>query len=447
MESVYQPISQWLLRTPSTPILHFEERTVTVDELLHQVYPLYQSLCEHSAHSCALFFQDSAHFIVALLAVLHAGKTPILLGHHNIGLLSEPQYDYDLLLTDNEHIESSNYWYTPSFSDKKQIDSDIQLAEILDETKIIFFTSGSSGTPKRVEKSVKTMDLEAKWIANLWQSEFDASYIRGSVNHQHLYGMTFCIWLPLCLGYQIDCAPIEFPEQLASSTPYIFITSPAFLQFIDPQLPAPNWSFIISAGGKLEGTLAENILNWGQKPVHEIYGSTETGVIAHRSRVNAEDYWQPFPEVELQHTEQDRYILYSPLIAPLNQFPLDDKLNIAEDGRFLLQGRIDKIIKIGEKRISISFVEKKISEFSGITDVAIVPVQRKERTYLGAVVVIDFPLSQPKSQVFAHWRMLLREHIDPVAIPRFWRIVPTIPMNQQSKRAWPVLKELFDVTD
>lgn len=445
MERVYHPMSQWLLRQPDTPILRHEGRTITVEQLSNEVCNLYQYLNENTAQSCALFFQNSAHFIVALLAVLHAGKTPILLGHHNIGLLPEPQYNYDLLLTDNENVQVPNCWYTPNY--KYKGNGRTELANIRSETKIIFFTSGSSGVPKRVEKSVNTMDLEAKWLAELWQNQFNATYIRRSVSHQHLYGMTFCVWLPLCLGYQIDCAPIEFSEQLTSSEPYIFITSPAFLQFIDRQLSAPNWSFVVSAGGKLESSLAENILSWSNQPVHEIYGSTETGVIAHCERLNAKSYWTLFPEVTLKTQDKQHYVLCSPLISPLKTLALEDKLSVAEDGRFTLQGRIDKIIKIGEKRISINLIESRVSALPGVVDVAVVPIQLKTRTYLGAVVVIDFTINQSRNSLFSHWRTILREHIDPIAIPRFWRIVSAIPMNQQSKRSWSVLRELFDVTN
>ncbi len=443
MESVYRPISQWLLREPKASILRHEGSTITQEELLHQVFQLHYRLIQSSAQNCALFFQDSRHFIVALLAVLHAGKTPILLGHHNVAQLSSSAYGYDLLLTDNQKIQSINCWFTPN--DKNNSFRNIQLGDIRPEAKIVLYTSGSSGVPKRIEKSVAIMDMESKWLAELWQNQFQATTVRGSVNHQHLYGLTFCIWLPLSMGYLIDSELVEFPEQLTYMEPYIFITSPAFLQFIDYRLNSPAWSFIISAGGKLEYVLAEKTLRWGKIPIHEIYGSTETGIVGHRALLAEDSQWQLFSAVSLYPKGEGLYSLHSPLLTPLIEFPLEDKLHLADNGHFILQGRIDKIVKIGEKRISITLIENKLASFPNINDVAIVPIVRKGRTYLGAVIVVKPETDESKAQLISEWRELLREYTDPISIPRFWRIVPTIPLSKQSKRSWLVLQELFDV--
>jgi len=44
------------------------------------------------------------------------------------------------------------------------------------------------------------------------------------------------------------------------------------------------------------------------------------------------------------------------------------------------------------------------------------------------------------------WREALRAWLEPIAIPRYWRIVELIPHNSQGKRSWVQLQELFDET-
>lgn len=445
MENHYRPVSQWLAAAPATPVLRHEGRIITIAGLTQQVSRLCHPLIRHPAKACILCFQDSAHFIVALLAVLHAGKTPVLPGNHDPAQCLALTDSNTLLLTDGTLPPFSDGWFTPSYQDESVA---VQpLPAIPADSYLSLYTSGSGGTPKRVDKSLAVMDTEARWLASLWENTFNARCVRGSVSHQHLYGLTFCLWLPLSLGYLTDTTTVKFPEQLAYPEPYIFITSPAFLQFLDHNLAPPVWSFIISAGGKLEWALADATLRWGAVAVNEIYGSTETGVVAHRERRSGDSAWQLFDGATLSAADDESYYyLHSALLAPQTHFLLEDKLQLTDDGGFILAGRTDKIIKIGEKRISVTAIENRLIEHPAVADVAVVPVSRRGRTYLGAVVVVCAGTKTPGAAQFAQWRAFLRHHTDPVAVPRFWRVVPVIPLNPQSKRSWSVLQELFNVT-
>ena len=41
------------------------------------------------------------------------------------------------------------------------------------------------------------------------------------------------------------------------------------------------------------------------------------------------------------------------------------------------------------------------------------------------------------------WRKALRASLEPVAIPRYWRVVDEIPVNSMNKRVYAQLQELF----
>jgi len=41
------------------------------------------------------------------------------------------------------------------------------------------------------------------------------------------------------------------------------------------------------------------------------------------------------------------------------------------------------------------------------------------------------------------WRRALRPWLEPVAIPRYWRIIDEMPVNSMNKRVYAQLQELF----
>lgn len=442
----YQPISQWLSGLPSMPRLLHQKKMINQQQLQQKVATIYTEIAQHSAQECVLLCHDSYYFIIALLATLHTGKTPVLLGHNNLDKLLGEHDNQQLILTDGKIEKSDKLWSIPHMLETTSVQTSFTLPAIDPQTALILYTSGSSGNAKKVVKTVESMDTEARWLAQRWQTQFNTSLVKGSVSHNHLYGLTFRIWLPLSIGYLIDTQMVEFPEQLMDDSPFIFITSPVFLHYMDTALSPPTWTFMVSAGGILATQLAQKIFDWSGTAIHEIYGSTETGIIAYREQPSQDSGWQPFSELSLIPCGEQRYQLCSPLLCEHQPFLLDDKLSFTENGRFVLLGRVDRIIKIGEKRVSITEIENKLRQFELIDDVEIVAVQRNNRTYLGAVVVTSIPTEKLSQQQISAWRQELKKCIDPIAIPRFWRQVTTIPLNNQSKRSWSQLQELFNVS-
>ena len=94
----------------------------------------------------------------------------------------------------------------------------------------------------------------------------------------------------------------------------------------------------------------------------EVYGSSVTGGIAWRQRgalgeMPGADAWQPFPTVDWRLGEEDGLEVRSPHLADHNWLALADRAARSGDKRFLLLGRSDRIVKIEEKRISLSAME------------------------------------------------------------------------------------------
>ncbi|WP_414165697.1 AMP-binding protein [Superficieibacter sp. BNK-5] len=439
-------LAEWLSapRAAEMPIAWQEEHTWTLGHLRHDVACLIAHLQQQEGDRWALCFENSYLFIVALLATLHAGKTPVIPGHCRMSLLNEQSALFDGVLSDN-----TLSWQGPLrvvSSTMTIATHDIPFPPIRDGAFVELFTSGSTGQPKRVIKPINRLDSEAALLATRFADRLAGCRIVASVVPQHLYGLTFRIFLPMALGLPLHAAMLWYAEQLAALSHehrYAFISSPAFLKRLDHQLTPPPVRMILSAGGVLPWQVVAHAADWLNIWPDEIYGSTETGVIAWRYRQQEETTWQPFPGVSFRQ-EEHTFRVFSPLIADVDGLLLDDILQFAENGRFRLTGRRGRVVKIEEKRISLGEVEQRLLELDGILDAAVLPVTRGNRQSVGVLLVLDDEMRKrwSKNQELT-WRKALRPLLEPVAIPRHWRVIDEIPVNSMNKRVYAQLQELF----
>ncbi|PHM69835.1 AMP-binding protein [Xenorhabdus kozodoii] len=458
-----QPISQWLSEGNCPDrLVSLGNHAINLNKLRQDVTTLYLRLKNqqiktprHVTARWALCFDDSYDFCVALLATLHAGKIPVIPGHCREAQLQEQQPLFDGVLTDLPLALSCPCWQVtssiPETDATEKASLNITLPAISPDATLVMFTSGSTGIPQQIVKSIAVMDLESQWLASLWGDKLQSCVVKSSVSHQHLYGLTFRIWLPMSLGLPFERKMVEFPEQLTHSQRCALISSPAFLQRLDEKLPAPDCTFVVSAGGPLHSTHAEQAMKWFNIPPYEIYGCTETGVMAWRSRKTDNKVWTTFEGVSFQKDEEKGVRVYSPLLSDPFGLILDDQLAFDDQGHFVLLGRRDRLVKIEEKRISLSEIERRLCDIAGITDAATLLVNRGKRNNVGAVVVLDHETykryqQQGIRELSQNWRHQLKPWLESVALPRYWRIVEAIPLNAQSKRSWPALQELFNAT-
>ncbi|HBU95093.1 MAG TPA: AMP-dependent synthetase, partial [Leclercia adecarboxylata] len=228
---------------------------------------------------------------------------------------------------------------------------------------------------------------------------------------------------------------------------YLFISSPAFLKRLDTRLAPPPVAMLISAGGVLAWESACATHRWLGLWPDEIYGSSETGVLAWRHRQADARLWQPFPGVKISRVD-DAFHVTSPLIRAPEGLLLDDILHIEDNGQFSIVGRRGRVVKIEDKRISLTEIEQRLLALEGICEAAALPVTRDGRQTIGVLLVLSDAGRQQlcqrgrKAQVLA-WRRALQPWLEPVAIPRHWRIVDEIPVNSMNKRVYAQLQELF----
>jgi acyl-coenzyme A synthetase/AMP-(fatty) acid ligase len=437
------PLNEWLAGGNDRRIVAADGRQqFTLARMRGQVRGLHRRLRASAQRRWALCFADSYLFTVALLAALHAGKIPVIPGHIRQSLLAEQSDDFDGVITDADLTLSCPVLVV---EDDAGITDTLPAIDPL--AYVVLFTSGSTGNPRQVNKPVRCLEEESRWLAQRWGGRLAGCHFIASVSHQHLYGLTFRICLPMALGLSFDSRQVSYGEQLSCLTPgrrYAFISSPAFLRRLDRSLPAPGCRLIVSAGGALSRQDAVEVQQWFQQALDEIYGSTETGVLAWRSHQPQSAPWQPFASVSLTSDEQGNWWARSPLIPSQHGIKLDDKLVFEHTGGFQLCGRHDRIVKIEDKRISLSEIERRLLALPEVADAVALQVVRPGRGGIGVALVLR-PSVQAADlpQLKRQWRHELHQWLEPVAMPRFWRIIDAIPHNSQSKRAWPQIQELF----
>ena len=421
------------------------DQPLMLGAMRRQVQALSLRLAAQPGTHWALCFDDSYRFCVALLACWYASKTPVMPGHSRAALLNEMQEQLDGVLCDMPLAVSLPLltW--------DEAEAQGQLPPLPASSALILFTSGSTGAPRQVVKSLTVMEQESRWLSALWGEQLQGCRVIASVSHQHLYGLSFRLFLPMTLRLPFSAQPLFYGEQLAQlprDCRYAFISSPAFLSRLDSTLDAPGCELIVSAGGTLRGPDAEQAWQRFGCPVSEIYGSTETGILAWRQCDRADAPWRSFSGVRLEQVTPERWQVWSPLIAGDNGLALDDRLNMQPDGGFQLAGRHDRIVKIGDKRISLSEIERRLTDLPEIDDAVALVVTRHDRQAIGVVLSLTSTLDEAAlHQHRQQWKRQLQCWLEPLAMPRYWRIVATIPVTPQSKRAWPQIEELFHVAD
>jgi len=421
------------------------DQPLMLGAMRRQVQALSLRLAAQPGTHWGLCLDDSYRFCVALLACWYASKTPVMPGHSRAALLNEMQEQLDGVLCDMPLAVSLPLltW--------DEAEAQGQLPPLPASSALILFTSGSTGAPRQVVKSLTVMEQESRWLSALWGEQLQGCRVIASVSHQHLYGLSFRLFLPMTLRLPFSAQPLFYGEQLAQlprDCRYAFISSPAFLSRLDSTLDAPGCELIVSAGGTLRGPDAEQVWQRFGCPVSEIYGSTETGILAWRQCDRADAPWRSFSGVRLEQVTPERWQVWSPLIAGDNGLALDDRLNMQPDGGFQLAGRHDRIVKIGDKRISLSEIERRLTDLPEIDDAVALVVTRHDRQAIGVVLSLTSTLDEAAlHQHRQQWKRQLQCWLEPLAMPRYWRIVATIPVTPQSKRAWPQIEELFHVAD
>ncbi|PTO61508.1 AMP-binding protein [Vibrio splendidus] len=454
----YTSLSELLSQNRSPdPIVCFDDNSeITWQTFNDDLSRLVHLLSSSPFQRVAICTQDSYLFSVAFLACAVSKKHIILPGNYQPCALAELSEHFDCLLVDDSigEVEVSDVRNIQNLLDsnpKAQQPLIDNLAPIdLVAIQLTLFTSGSSGTPKAIDKTLEHLDIEIAQLDKNWGDLLKGNRVHSTVSHQHIYGLLFRILWPLCSGVPFARHNLEYPEQILShaNKQSMLISSPALLKRLKHETKSAQLAGVFSSGGPLPTESAHQALNLlGHFPI-EVFGSTETGGIAFRQQESAQTPWQLFDCIEASLNSENCIKLLSPYIDKNNWYQTADECEMVSSNQFILKGRTDRVIKIEEKRVSLVEVEKRLEQLPWISECVVIPFEEPERLILASVLVLSEE-GQAKLATMSRgkfWLMLrseLRKWLEPIAIPRKYRIVDEIPLNSQGKRLTSHIEQLI----
>ncbi|WP_260959466.1 AMP-binding protein [Pseudomonas citri] len=414
------------------------ERAVAVEPGLNHAQLREAALClaaglqARGVRHVAVHLEDAADLAVALLGAWRAGVRVLLPADLQAQTRQRWAADVDLWLTDQPgDTHPGDLQQTP-----------MPPAELdLDHCWLSLCTSGSSGEPKRIEKTLRQLNNEVHALEQLWGADLGPACMIGSVAAQHIYGLLFRVLWPLCAGRTFIRRQMAFPEDLQRASrehpAFSWVASPALLKRMGDNLDWPALSSVrrvFSSGGALPAEAAHSLQQrLGQWPT-EIFGSSETGGIAWRQ---GGGLWHPFANVELSQDSDGALLVASPYLPAGHIEHTADAVRISEDGRFELLGRLDRIVKLEEKRISLPMLEQALISHDWVSEARLGVVQ-ENRASLGALVVLSETglhalRNLGRRAVTEALRRHLGGHCEPLALPRRWRWLRQLPLNAQGK--------------
>jgi acyl-coenzyme A synthetase/AMP-(fatty) acid ligase len=392
----------------------------------------------------ALYCEDSYTFACALFGAWHAGKVPVLPGDALPATL-------DHLLAQVDACAGDLPGGLQAASAPGAAPAPLDLAA----ARVVIYTSGSSGRPLAIRKRLAQLDAEVAHLEAVFGPRMGGdAVVHATVSHQHIYGLLFLTLWPLAAGRAAAVEKIEYPEQMAQrlgASPSVLVASPAHLRRLPDTL---DWSAararlraIFSSGGPLPPEASEQAhALTGQSPI-EVYGSSETGGVAWRQRAGDGDAWTPLPRVQWR-LKDDTLCVRSPHLDGDEWWETSDRAKALPDGRFLLQGRADRIAKIAEKRVSLVAIEEALLASGWVAEAKALVLQDESGPRLAVVAVPTEAgwttlRAEGKRGLNANLRSHLLRGFERVVLPRRFRYVRELPVNTQGKATEALLSALF----
>ncbi|MFW1640023.1 AMP-binding protein [Vibrio parahaemolyticus] len=447
-------------RYEQSPVSYYRDTVITWGDFQKHVATLAQQLETQPTQNIALCFGNSYLFAVGFFACCHAGKSIVLPGNYQLEALKELSEHYDLLLHDAdvsvpEQVSSllvkAQSLVGITLIHEQQVDQPFVWRELnLAKIPVTLFTSGSSGKPKAIAKTLKQLDIEVAILDNLWGDTVANTRVESTVSHQHIYGLLFRVLWPLCSARPFSAHNLEFPEQIVhhADADTTLVSSPALLKRLSEEHNPVAIRCVFSSGGPLPNQAAQHSqLLFGSLPI-EVFGSTETGGIAYRQQHVASTPWTLFPGVEAELNHENCLKLRSPHIDENTWYQTADECYFHDSISFELRGRTDRIVKVEEKRISLVEVEKRLEQLPWVQESVVIPMEESGRLTLVSIIVLNDKGSDVlnelgKGKFWLELRKALRNWLEPIAIPRKFRVVDEIPLNSQGKRQVAEIEKLF----
>ena len=401
-----------------------------------------------------LHCDDVYYFLVALVAMLQSGRKALVSANRQDAFIKEIQKENCGFITDEPFAPGG----ATMIQDLLKLETDeIRFGKFdMDKAEMVVYTSGTTGKPKAVFKMFSQLENEVEQQVKYFGDQWMSREIYSTVNHHHMFGLPFAVIFPLAAGIPFRRRRFDFPTELTKLTDAqaVVVSSPAFLKRLVVDLEKPldfkTVPVILSAGGVLPEDVAQKTHELTGCWTTEIYGSTETGIIAHRQSGSG-NLWTPFEFCKMSLAENGCLNIKSAAVLEPEGFTSGDLAELQADGSFVLKGRADSIVKIEEKRISLPEVEMRLKSTGLVHDVRVIPMVSK-RQYLAAAIVLNEAGREKfagcaKLKINEFFRNFLCQYLENTVTPKKWRYLEELPQDLMGKIKMSDIQDLFSLPE
>ena len=390
-----------------------------------------------------IFIDNAYYFIVVLSSALLLKKKVNALNNNSPKYVESIINDSMIYISDDEKSNISLKDIFEKEHDEKWIEF-LKSNKIDENMNINFYTSGFTGFPKLIEKTLKQFEAEALKIIGEFGENLKDSIFAYSVPHYHSYGFVFDFLVPYILELKFLDNRINYLETLNNFEEYkeiTFITNPAFLKRIDKSsLKIKSKWYIFSSTGALDKETSDLCIETFN--AIEIYGSTEGGGMAYRKK-SEKDLWTRLKIVKLKVNENGSLFCSSGYTGEGLWVHVGDVVDMKNENEFELLGREDSIVKIEGKRISVQQIDRQILQDKNFIDSYTIYCKSDKREYAASFIVLK-DANANKDNMRKYIKDYLRGYFEKIVIPKKIYFIERIPRNELGKIERKKLDEIME---
>lgn len=348
------------------------------------------------------------------------------------------------ILSQNQGSLNSTSWSVPWHRYTLQERAD--LCEKLIPAWVGFYTSGHTGLPQLWLRQRQQLLAEVSLLRTLCHEETVDGIITFAPVH-HIYGCLCSVLLPLVTGVPVWFHSIEHPTFITHTelTHPLYIAIPATLTYLEHELRAldvyrritvVHSTALISPRG--EGLVKKL---FPKLRLIELFGSTETGLVATRVQPNTTDeFWHladdvtfaSFPDDLAQEVPLE---IESPRIAwsqegnSSSRWKLDDFVYLVNQRTFRFEGRRNHLVKVNGQRVHLGYIEEILRHALCCKDLACIVVPDTLRGEHFDVLIVP----NEDTPSLADVKQMCSEALAHQVQPRKISIVQSLPRSATGK--------------
>lgn len=312
-------------------------------------------------------------------------------------------------------------------------------------------TSGSTGVPRVILCAAAHLIADGTHIVRTMRIRSSDRNL-ALIPLGHSYGLGNLVAPLLLQGTPVVCARAFVPQQvplwIKQYRVSVLPTVPAVLRLL-ATLPGRArlgpLRLVISAGARLPPETTRDFAARFGLPVHNFYGSSETGGICYDRRASpsatGESVGTALTGVDVSLTSRGRVRVSSEAVAAgrAGAFTLPDFGRLNARGELEVLGRAGRVANLGGRNLHPREIENQLAQMPGVSDAWVQVLAKSGRDYLVAAV----ETSRPSDEIITEFSHLVAAW----QRPRFWLVLPRLPRTDRGKLDSPALRARLEAAN